>query len=250
MTSHWYLHIFVAAAAVLAVGCATNQADIDPELAPSKQTADEYYESLNSAEETIRSELETLRQLSGDIEGLTEELTDAQLPFSLLRLVAMNCINTEYNASSSQVVDLGGRPLSCRPAHIQRLTDALQDHPASVRDRVWDLLYTVDQARMLRGGLRQRLTVLPDTLEDYREHIVDERATLRQLEADLEQERNVYGSGQWRQVNQKLDEYRQLLEDLERRVDELAEDYPRWPDVVDAHIAEIYFELSDLRGGR
>lgn len=209
---------------------------------------DQRIASVDAIENSIRDDLQQFEQLEEDLGGLMVRVDQEELPFSLLRLVAMNCLNTEYDGSGTQVVDLGGRPLTCRPAHIDGLRQQIDDKPTAVRDLVYDLLYAVDQARLLRGSLRQRLARLPGTIEEHSEFIADERARLRQLASELEQERNVYSTRQWREVNERLDDYRDLLQQLENRLGQLSMDSDAWPERVDTLVTAIYFELAYMRG--
>lgn len=233
-------------AVVAAVGCATSPETEGPDLEPAKQDTEQRIQSLDAAESSIRRDLGQLQQLKQDLLELAGRVDD-ELPFSLMRLVAMNCINTEYASRASRVVTVGGMPLTCRPAHIDELQSKLDEYPTAAQDTAYQLLYVVDQARLLRGQLRTRLATLPGAVNDHYEYMADERAMLRQLEADLEQQRNVYGTRQWRRVNERVEEYRELLGELDERIGRMVDDYPQWPQQVDELITAIYFELAELR---
>lgn len=233
---------------LLVAGCASQQESVGPDLEAPKADADQRIQAVDATENSILADLDRLEKLHDDLGGLVDRIEGRELPFSLLRLVAMNCLNTEYDGSAAEVVDLGGRPLTCRPAHIDGLLDMLAEYPTAVRDDVYDLLYALDQARLLRGSLRHRMARLPGTLEEHAEFIADERARLRQMESDLEQERNVYSTRQWRQVNDRLDEYRELLDELEGRIEQVARDSEDWPERIDDLVTTVYFDLAYLRG--
>lgn len=243
----------VPALAVLSIlgGCAS-QDEMGPDLEPAKQGVEQRLRSLDAAEQTISDELEELEQRRRELEALIGQLSGyEEMPFSLLRLVAMNCINAAYGGVSAEGGrNIGGMLLTCQPAHLNRLEEQLGDKPTAVQDRAYELLYAVDQARLSRGSLRRRLSALPRSVNEHHQFMADERAMLRQLEGDLEQNRNVYSSAQWQRVNQRVDDYRELLRQLEARIEQLADDYPQWPRRVDETMTDIYFELAELRAAK
>lgn len=229
-------------------GCATNTGPSGPDLEPSKQQVDERIASIDAAETAIENHLDQLQELEGNLATMLDQTDGADLPFSLLRLVAMNCLNTEYDQADPELVDLDGTPLTCRPAHLERLREALADRSITDRDAAHDLLYSIDQARQLRGMLRQRLATLPEDANDHHAFIADERARMRQLEADLEQDRNLYSTGAWRAVTDDVDDYHRRLDELEAKLRDIADVYPEWPARVDELVSSIYFNLTDMRG--
>lgn len=237
----------VAVAVFVAVGCASTPEDIGPDLGPSKEHVEQRIRSLDAAEQAVNSDLERLEDRRDELTALAERVDGDELPLSLLRLVAMNCINAAYDSGPGDGIELGGMTLSCDPAHYDRLEAQLQQLPVVTRDEAFELLYAADRARLLRGSLRRRLAALPQSVNEHHQFLADERAMLRQLESDLEQERNVYSAGEWQQVTDRVDAYRELLAQLDERIDQLVDDYPQWPDRVDELVTEIYFELADLR---
>ncbi len=240
--------VLVAVALTLgAVGCATAPDPPPPDLSGSVQETETRMLSVSAAERSIRADLDRLQELMDSLTVVIEsvERNDRSLP--LLRLVAMNCMNTEYGDGVTEVVALEGMPLSCRPAHFARLQESLAEAPASDRDQALELLYVVDQVRILRGSMRRRLARLPRAIDEHRDFIVEERATLRRLEADLARRRALYSGPGWGEVIDRLSEHRGLLRDFEILLDELEEAVPAWPTRLDELTGEIYFALADIR---
>lgn len=238
--------LFFCSLPILA-GCTTVPSPPPPDLNPARASAELRLQSIQAAETTILSELEILVDLQASLRKFSTRVISSDLPLGRLRLVAMNCLNTEYGDGLSQVVGLDGTPLSCRPALLDDLNLALLQAPADQRDLAIQFLYLIDQIRILRGGLRQRLTRLPQTIADHREFIVEERATLRQLEADLARRRSLYSTQDWNAVTELLGDHRRLLRDFSDQLDTLAEAYPAWPARLDTLISQVYFDLADLR---
>ena len=239
--------LFFLASLLILAACTTVPSPPPPDLDRARSAAELRLQSIQAAEATILSELEILAELHRSFQDLSLRVLTSELPLARLRLVAMNCLNTEYGDGLSQVVGLEGTPLSCRPAHLESLHQDLLQGPAAQRDLAIQYLYLIDQIRILRGGLRQRMTRLPMTIADHREFIVEERATLRQIEADLARRRSLYGASDWNTVAELLADHRRLLRDFSDQLDALAEAYPAWPASLDTLISQVYFELADLR---
>lgn len=247
---HTFFRLLVVAiplAALTAVGCASTPDPPPPDLTAEKESTEARIQSLNFAERAILEDLNKLEELEADLEHVVEQSTVHDVPLSLLRLVTMNCLNSEYDGQISDVIGLEGTPLSCRPAHIERLIEALDAAPTTARDDAYQLLYLIDQVRILRGSLRQRMTRLPEATAEHRDFIADQRATLRQIDADLEQRRNRYSSSGWREVQRIVDEHRQRLVELDERIDEIRAAYPEWPARLDVAVSAIYFRLAKMR---
>ena len=228
-------------------GCATVPDPAPPNLAPSRDATEARWQSTIAAERSVIADLERLNETYDSLQKLTEQSAESELPISLLRLVSMNCLNTEYGDGISGGAGLDGTSLSCRPAHFDRLQTALADAPTADQDLAMELLTMVDQVRILRGSLRMRLARLPRTITEHREFIAEERAMLRQLESDLARRRTLYSSQGWRDVTQLIADHRVLLREFGDHLDALAEAYPAWPADVDTLVSQIYFDLSDMR---
>ena len=234
-------------AVATAVGCASTPDPPPPDLGEAMERTASRIQSLDFNEQLIENDLERLGELKSDLDLLIERIAVSELPLSLLRLVAMNCLNAEYDGHVTDVTGIDGVPLSCRPAHIDALMTSLENVSTVDRDDAYQLLYLVDQARILRGGLRQRVARLPRAAAEHRDYLADERASLRHVEAELQQRRNQYSSSGWQKANGVIEDYRTLLHELDRRIDAIVEIYPQWPARLDRTISEIYFGLSDLR---
>ena len=232
---------------LLVAGCATSPDAPMPDLEADGQHTEDRRASLDATESSIERELDSLQQLRADLDTVGEQIADIELPLALLRLVAMNCLNATPGDSARDTIDLEGRPLSCEPAHLETFREALADHPTTARDAGYQVLYLVDQARLLRASLRQRLALLPQEVSEHYEYIAEERARLRQLSADVEQQRSLYSASDWREVHRRIDDHHQQLQDLEDRIEALAADFPDWPERVNDTTSRIYFHLSDLR---
>ena len=239
--------LVVACVAIVMGGCASTPDPPPPDLSQAMDNTESRIQSLNFSEQAIQNDLARLDELVADLDAKILETIYSDLPLSLLRLVAMNCLNTEYDGYISDVVGIEGTPLSCRPAHIDRLQEALAESSTTARDNAHQLLYLVDQARILRGSLRQRLARIPQASAEHRDFIADERANIRRLDADLNQRRNQYSSSGWRDATAVLNDYRALLHALDTRIDEIAEAYPEWPAELDKMISGVYFGLTDMR---
>lgn len=229
------------------IGCASTPDPDPPDIGGSVDATNARLQSLDAFETSIRNDLERLEMLGEDLENVSERVAQAELPLSLLRLVAINCLNSEYDGGASDTGVLPGTPLTCEPAHVERLVEALDTASTSARDSAHQLLYIVDQTRHVRGILRRRLTRLADAANDHIDFIADERAMLRQLEADLEQQKNLYSSSGWQEATDVITEQRERLDTLSQRIDELADDYRHWSPHIDDVVSEMYFELSYLR---
>ena len=237
----------VAAALVVTPGCATVPDPDPPDLSPSEQAVEMRLRSIDASQESILADIERLQDLTEGLTSLLKVLGPTELPHSLLRLVAMNCLNTEYQGLTTPVAGLEGTPLTCRPTHAPQLLERLDQVSTSSRDDALQLLYVIDQARILRGSLRLRLSNIPDIITEHRDFIADERAMLRQLETDLRRRRGRYSTRGWRETMTRLDDHRQHLQELDQRLEEFGETYPAWPSQVDQAMAQIYFELVELR---
>ncbi len=237
----------ILAASVMWLGCASTADPPPPDLSTLQENTQIRSESINMAAEVIDADLERLDELAAELQSMVHSHDSAPVPLSLLRLVAMNCLNTEYDSDASTIPSTASRPLNCRPAHLDRLEKALENAPTATRDDVYELLYVVDQARMLQGRLRRRLAELPEQNADHRDFIANERATLRQVEADLQQQRSLYSSSAWREVTDFISHQREQLDELDAQIDALTEAFPQWPSQLDATVSSIYFELSQMR---
>lgn len=240
----------MASVVLWAVGCATTPDPAPPDLSSSQESAQARLHSVDAADASIRRDLERLTSLTDDLDHLVEQTVVDDAPLSLLRLVAMNCLNTEFDGVGRGTTGVDDTSITCEPAHFDNLEQALHQRPSTMRDDALQLLYVVDQARLLRASLRQRLASLPRLVSEHRDFIVDERARLRQIEADLNQRRNLYSTGGWEEVTELLNDYREQLTSLSMRLDEIVETAPRWPTEVDALMSTIYFDLSEMRHSR
>ena len=227
--------------------CASTPDPPPPDLSAKEQEVEIRLRTLELSEENIEADLVQLAELARDVATMIERTAERELPLSLIRMVAMNCLNAEYEGYVSEVVELNGTPLSCRPAYLDRLAQALEDAPVSDRDTTYQLLYAVDQSRLMRGSLRRRSARLPDALAEHREFIADERAGLRRLEAELEQQRNRYSASGWQAATEAVRMQRELLLRLSLRLDELEESYPLWAPRLDETMKTVYFDLTELR---
>ncbi len=230
-----------------AIGCASSPDPDPPDLGASIDATDARFQSLDAFESSVGNDLDRLEMLGKDLEDLTQRVTVAELPLSLLRLVALNCLNSPYDGGVTDTGVLGTTPLTCTPDHIDRLVEALEQAATADRDRAHELLYLVDQTRYLRGSVRQRMGRLADSANDHLDFIADERAMLRQVESDLQQRKNLYSSEGFKDARAAIDEHREHLDDLAARIEELADEYVTWTPRIDAVISEVYFELSYLR---
>lgn len=228
-------------------GCTTVPSPPPPELGDSEREAKLRLQSIQAAEETIEREILRLDELVLSFQAQRELLLETDLPLARLRLVSMNCLNTEYGDGLSTVIGLEGTPISCRPEHLQTLQDSLAEYSVTSRDQALQFLYIIDQVRILRGALRQRLTRLPETIADHQDFIVEERANLRRIEADLARRRSLYSSADWADVMTLIGTQRVLLREFEGQLDQLAELYPQWPAILEEKVALVYFELSELQ---
>lgn len=231
-------------------GCASTPDPDPPELGASIDATNARLHSLDAFERSVSSDLDRLEMLGEDIRVGAHRAAQAELPLSILRLVAINCLNSGYDADTSDTGVLGTTPLSCEPAHIQRLVDELDTVSTADRDRAHELLYLVDQTRHIRGMLRRRLARLADSANDHLDFIADERAMLRQMEADLHQRRNLYSTQGFDEALAAIEDHRELLDSLAVRIEELADEYLTWSPRIDEIVSDVYFELSYLRAER
>ena len=244
------LYVAVVASFLWSIGCATTADPPPPDLTSSQDSAQSRLHSIDAADASINRDLERLGELRNDLDYLVERTVENDVSLSLLRLVAMNCLNTEYDSVSTGISGFDTTSLSCEPAHFDKLEEALSQAPSAVREDALQLLFVVDQARLVRASLRQRLATLPRLVSEHRDFIVDERARLRQIEADLNQRRNLYSNQGWQEATDRIAEYRESLASLSLRLDEIVEAYPQWPTRVDELMATIYFDLSEMRQAR
>lgn len=240
--------LFLAAAALFfSTACATVADPDPPDLSSSHEAARARIHSVDAAERTILDDKARLDELYASFQALSSRASQAEIPLGLFRLVAMNCLNTEYGEGISDVRRVNGLPLSCRSPHLDRLLTSLEASPTTSRDDAIQLLYLIDQIRILRGSLRRRLTRIPQIVAEHREFIIEERALLRQLQVDLERRRALYTGAGWRASFEPIDDHRRILNELSDRLDEFARDYPAWPAEIELLISTIYFDLSDMR---
>lgn len=237
----------VVAVLFTATACASTPDPAPPALEASTDATQARIQSLEAFDHSVRTDLERLEVVGDDLSQMIHRASRGELPLSLLRLVTLNCLNSEYDGDTSDSGLLDGTTLTCEPAHAEGLIQQLDTVSTAARDDAHRLLYLADQARLLRGSLRRRLARLPDTANDHLDFIADERAMLRQIEADLEQRKNRYSSDGWDTATDAVDDYRQLLDELSTRIDDLADDYHQWPSEIDHIITDIYFELSYMR---
>lgn len=243
------IYLWAIISLIGAVGCASTADPPPPDLTSLQENTQTRIDALNVTAQVIEDELQQLDELAEDLGVMVARADDSSAPLSLLRLVAMNCLNSEYDSHSESPDRMGtmDQPLNCQPAHLGRLLESLEEASTATTDDVYELLYVVDQTRILRGSLRRRLAELPMHTEDDRDYIADERATLRQIEADLMQRRGLYSDSGWLEVTSLIVAQRDLLSELNRQIDEITERYPQWPPRLDATISRIYFDLSRMR---
>lgn len=228
-------------------GCATSSEADAPDLGGAAIELQQWRVSVEETETSVHQRLDQLQQTGRDLEATTERLSDANIPLGLLRLVAMNCLNTEYEDEAIRRVDLDGTPLTCRAAHIERLRNDIADVPRVARETIHQLLYHVDQTRLLRGAIRSQLSQLDDTIEYARNFVADQRAMLRQRELELDQRHSQLTAEDRRRARELFDDHRQNLDELDELLDEVEQLRPRWSDRVDELVSRVYFALVDMR---
>jgi hypothetical protein len=244
---HLCRSILVAAMIAGVVACATTPDPPLPDLSASMQETQTRMLSLTVGQRSIQNDLEQFLELKGSLSTVIERAEQNDYALSLLRLVAMNCLNTEYGEGITEVASTDAIPLSCRPAHFDILRARLEEAPETTRDQALELLFVVDQIRILRGSMRRRMARLPQTLSDHRDFIVEERAMLRRLEAELARRRSQYSPAGWGEIIDRISEYRVLLREFEIHLDVLEEDLPTWPSLLDEVTGDIYFALAEIR---
>ncbi len=236
-------------ALMLALSCGACTSTPDPQvqsLEPTAQATQARTQSVEASHQSITNSLDRLESLIADFDDLRDAAASADLPHSLLRLVAINCLNAAYVASPQERHLLDGRPLSCDPEHLQLFSDSIADASTADRDRAHELLFMVDQIRLLRGALRQRLARLRSSASDHLDFIADERARLRRHEAQLEQQRHRFSDEGWQRAAEDLEGRRQELSELQARIADISELYPQWQPRIDDAISHLYFSLSNL----
>ncbi len=215
-------------------------------LEPTAQAADARLQSIDASQRSIDHSLARLESLTSDFDALRDATSDTDLPLSLLRLVAINCLNHPYRSVDQERHLLNGRPLTCQPEHLSRLDDLLQDASTSERDRAHDLLLTVDQARLLHGSTRQRIRRLRLAADDHMAFIADERARLRRHEETLQTQQHRFSEQGWQRANDDLQQRHQQLNDIQSLLAEVADHAPQWQERLNASISALYVSISNL----
>lgn len=242
----WFV-VPLAALLIMAAGCATVPDPDPPDLSSSVASAELRIRSLDAAERSINGELQRIDELLISLKARQGEVQSAELPLSLLRLVAINCLNTEYLDGALSLTSLSGSTLSCRPDHLERLQEELETSPQILRDRTEEFLLLIDQLRLLRGSLRERLARQPKNIAEHREFLAEERASLRQLEADLSRRRSLYSDQGWWSIADSIAAQRRLLRSLDERLLAMETSTPRWSEELEERVAALYFSLADMR---
>lgn len=237
----------IAAVILLGSACATVPDPDPPDLSASVESAELRIRSLDAAERSINGELKRIDELLLSFDARRVEVESADLPLSLLRLVAINCFNTEYLDGALSLTSLSGSTLSCRPDHLDRLHEELEQRPLLARDIAQDFLLIIDQLRLLRGSLRERLARQPRTVADHREFLAEERAALRQLETDLVRRRSLYSDPSWWRITDSIAAQRRRLRALDERLDALEIASATWSDELEQRVSTLYFSLADIR---
>lgn len=235
--------VLLVAALFWATGCATAPDPDPPDLNAPRESTELRIRSLDAAERSINGELVRIDELLLSLEARITEAESEEVPLSLLRLVAMNCLNTEY----LDLTSLSGSSLSCRPEHLDRLEEELARRPQIARDLADEFLLLIDQVRILRGSMRERLARQPENIADHREFLAEERAALRQLETDLDRRRSLYSDAGWWRSLDSIAAQRRLLRVLDERLDALEEAIPRWSQELEERVSTLYFSLADMR---
>ncbi|RAL23072.1 hypothetical protein DL240_09305 [Lujinxingia litoralis] len=232
---------------LLQAACATVPDPPPPNLDLDRNETVQRLASVHESEVAIVQDLQRLDNLLLSLSTLTNRQRDETFPTDLFRLVAVSCLNTEYAPAATSAPPTTGAPLTCRPAHLDRLNQAIGTLELDARNDALRLLFLVDQIRLLKGSLRMRLAAMPAQIADHREFIAASRTNVRQIEADYARRRALFSAAGWSQVNQVLGDQRNLLRQFDRRLNEVSAAYPDWPARVDTLTTAVYFRLSRMR---
>ncbi|MBA2664832.1 MAG: hypothetical protein H0U74_21265 [Bradymonadaceae bacterium] len=236
----------VTAALLMACGAAQSPAgpDIDAALnATTRQTA-----QIDSIQIQMADDLDQFVSLRSRFLHAGIELNQPPFPIEQFRFVVVSCLNEESNAAGEQPGNtVPSAELLCRPTFLDDLLLRLEQVPPERRRTALEMLKLVDELRQVRSTLRHRIARIPQTIRTSQGLLEDQRAELRQAQAELERRRPQYSSSDWRAAQTRLEDFRTELSRLEDAIEALTVAYPDWPRQLDGHVSGLYMDLAGLR---
>lgn len=185
----------------------------------------------------------------------TAKLPD-DYPMATFRLVAMACMNWPYardniielpqdESPDDQLLpeELAARRLgvTCAPTALVTLHEQLDaDELAWTRAQ----LERVEELRQLRQIVNERAGKIPKLTARARKQLVEQRASLRQLDARAEQRRLDYSDEVWKMTRSRLDAYERELDALDASIGETSELAPSWQPRQRSAIEAFTYELA------
>lgn len=177
-------------------------------------------------------------------------------PVATFRLVAMACINWPYARDNIIELPQDESPdeqllpeeliarrfgITCAPTALVTLHKQLD---ASGLAWTQAQLARVEELRQLRQLVNERAGKIPKLTARARKQLVEQRASLRQLDARSEQRRLDYSDEVWKTTRARIDAYERELDALDASISEARELAPSWQPRQRAAIEAFTYELA------
>lgn len=245
--------VFLLIAGGMLTGCGAAQSPPAPDILASREATVRRVDQLESLQLLMQEDLERFSSLgrrfgAARFDEAGRDLYARPFPLDLFRYVCVACLNEETDPTLEVVSHAADEraALTCQPAFLDDLLAELAGLEPEVGARARAKLLLIDEMRLVRGVLRQRIVRVPQMLRQSQVYLAEQRAEQRQLRAELERRRSLYRREDWRAIEQMLASYDAELAQLEDAIERLTVTYPEWPDLLDERVRTIYMELVAL----
>lgn len=236
--------------------CALFQGPPPPDLGPQYKAVRSINERVSQIRGIMTADLGDLESLPRDFFKLPRETYAPPFPVDLFKQTAMSCLN-------EPVTDTPGEPtggeearetlrtkynlrVTCAPAELPYCLQALEQRAPQALLEALAQLERVDRLRLLHARLKERAANMPLIIRQQRELLAKQRAEWRQVDRDLQRQREEFTPENWAKARARLGTYQRTIDELAASIDALESDSNAWTSRIQSLLDGFYLDLAGL----